>query len=63
MPDLAHFLAHDERRQRRRRSPSRRSSAASSRSSVGLPLMRLSGLAAGIATFAVLEITNNVLTY
>jgi branched-chain amino acid transport system permease protein len=29
----------------------------------GLPLMRLSGLAAGIATFAVLEITNNVLTY
>ena len=27
----------------------------------GLPLMRLSGLAAGIATFAVLEITNNVL--
>jgi branched-chain amino acid transport system permease protein len=30
---------------------------------VGLPLMRLSGLAAGIATFAVLEITTNVLTY
>jgi len=28
---------------------------------VGLPLMRLSGLAAGIATFAVLEITHNVL--
>ena len=28
---------------------------------VGLPLMRLSGLAAGIATFAVLEITNNIL--
>jgi branched-chain amino acid transport system permease protein len=28
---------------------------------VGLPLMRLSGIAAGIATFAVLEITNNVL--
>ena len=27
----------------------------------GLPLMRLSGLAAGIATFAVLEITHNVL--
>ena len=27
----------------------------------GLPLMRLSGLAAGIATFAVLEITNNIL--
>jgi branched-chain amino acid transport system permease protein len=30
---------------------------------VGAPLMRLSGLAAGIATFAVLEITNNVLGY
>jgi branched-chain amino acid transport system permease protein len=30
---------------------------------VGIPLMRLSGLAAGIATFAVLEITNNLLTY
>jgi branched-chain amino acid transport system permease protein len=29
----------------------------------GLPLMRLSGLAAGIATFAVLEITSNVLRY
>jgi branched-chain amino acid transport system permease protein len=30
---------------------------------VGLPLMRLSGLAAGIATFGVLVITNNVLRY
>jgi branched-chain amino acid transport system permease protein len=30
---------------------------------VGLPLMRLSGLAAGIATFAVLEITHNVISY
>jgi branched-chain amino acid transport system permease protein len=30
---------------------------------VGLPLMRLSGLAAGIATFAVLEIVHNVLRY
>jgi branched-chain amino acid transport system permease protein len=29
----------------------------------GLALMRLSGLTAGIATFAVLEITNNVLRY
>jgi branched-chain amino acid transport system permease protein len=28
---------------------------------IGLPLMRLSGLAAGIATFAVLGITHNVL--
>ncbi len=30
---------------------------------VGLPLMRLSGLAAGIATFAVLGITTNLLRY
>jgi branched-chain amino acid transport system permease protein len=30
---------------------------------VGIPLMRLSGLAAGIATFGVLQITNNVLQY
>lgn len=30
---------------------------------VGAPLMRLSGLAAGIATFAVLEITHNILRY
>lgn len=30
---------------------------------VGMPLMRLSGLAAGIATFAVLEITHNILRY
>ena len=30
---------------------------------VGLPLMRLSGLSAGIATFAVLAITNNLLRY
>ncbi len=30
---------------------------------VGLPLMRLSGLAAGIATFGVLEITHNFLRY
>ena len=29
----------------------------------GLPLMRLSGLAAGIATFGVLEITHNLLRY
>jgi branched-chain amino acid transport system permease protein len=29
----------------------------------GIPLMRLSGLAAGIATFAVLGITNNVISY
>ena len=37
--------------------------AAAAAFAVGLPLMRLSGLAAGIATFGVLEITNNVLTY
>jgi branched-chain amino acid transport system permease protein len=30
---------------------------------VGTPLMRLAGLAAGIATFAVLEITHNLLRY
>ncbi|MGE5689423.1 MAG: branched-chain amino acid ABC transporter permease [Pseudomonadota bacterium] len=30
---------------------------------VGMPLMRLDGLAAGIATFAVLEVTHNVLRY
>jgi branched-chain amino acid transport system permease protein len=30
---------------------------------VGLPLMRLSGLAVGIATFGVLEITHNLLRY
>jgi branched-chain amino acid transport system permease protein len=30
---------------------------------VGIPLMRLSGIAAGIATFAVLGITYNILTY
>lgn len=30
---------------------------------IGLPLMRLSGLAAGIATFGVLEITHNLLRY
>jgi branched-chain amino acid transport system permease protein len=29
----------------------------------GLPLMRLSGIAAGIATFAVLEVTHNVLRF
>src|SRR3954451_5620017 len=30
---------------------------------VGLPLMRLSGMAAGIATFGVLEITHNLVRY
>ena len=44
-----------------RRCCSLRRSAALFAFLVGLPLMRLSGLAAGIATFAVLEITHNVL--
>jgi branched-chain amino acid transport system permease protein len=30
---------------------------------IGFPLMRLNGIAAGIATFAILQITNNVLTF
>jgi branched-chain amino acid transport system permease protein len=30
---------------------------------VGIPLMRLSGLSAGIATFAVLGVTNNIISY
>ena len=38
-----------------------RSSAPAFAFLVGVPLMRLSGLAAGIATFAVLEITHNLL--
>ena len=38
-----------------------RRSAGCSRSLVGIPLMRLSGLAAGIATFAVLGVTYNIL--
>ncbi len=56
------------RRRRRRQRRARCSIAAAvgrrlrARSSA-LPLMRLSGLAAGIATFAVLEITHNVLRY
>ena len=63
MPGLAHFLGHRRsgtspslaaRRARRRRLRVRRRRS---------PLMRLSGLAAGIATFGVLEITHNVLRY
>ena len=57
------FLArpHDRQPDLARSSP--RSSAGSARSSSALPLMRLSGLAAGIATFGVLEITHNLLRY
>jgi branched-chain amino acid transport system permease protein len=62
MPNLAHWLAHRE--------VGNLSSlllaavvGAVAAFAVGIPLMRLSGLAAGIATFAVLEITHNLLRY
>jgi branched-chain amino acid transport system permease protein len=62
MPNLAHFL--------RERTAGNVSSLALAALIgcvvalvVALPLMRLSGLAAGIATFAVLEITHNLLRY
>ncbi len=62
MPNLAHFL--------RDRTTGNVSSLALAALAggvcalvVALPLMRLSGLAAGIATFAVLEITHNLLRY
>ena len=51
-------------RRQRPVAPARRARRrASSLLLAGLPLMRLSGLAAGIATFAVLEITSNILRY
>ena len=62
MPNLAHFLAH-------RTVGNIQSLAIAAVVGgiaallVGTPLMRLSGLAAGIATFAVLEITHNLLRY
>jgi branched-chain amino acid transport system permease protein len=62
MPDLAHFLLH-------RHVGNVVSLAVAAVVGgiaafvVGVPLMRLSGLAAGIATFAVLEITYNLLQY
>ncbi len=62
MPSLAHFLLH-------RHTGNVTSLAvaavvgAIAAGLVGVPLMRLSGLAAGIATFAVLEITYNLLQY
>jgi branched-chain amino acid transport system permease protein len=62
MPNLAHFLAH--------RTVGNIPSLALAAVVggiwallVGAPLMRLSGLAAGIATFGVLEITHNLLRY
>ena len=62
MPGLAHFLVTTpSATSHRLRSPPRVGGAFAL--AVGLPLMRLSGLAAGIATFAVLGITNNVLTH
>ena len=63
MPYLFDFLARHDGRERAVAPDRGRRRAASSRSLVGLPLMRLSGLAAGIATFAVLGITNNILRY
>ncbi len=62
MPGLAHFLLHTN--VGNLTSLALAAAAGSVAAfAVGLPLMRLSGLAAGIATFAVLEITNNLLTY
>ena len=62
MPNLAHWLAH--------RTTGNLTSlllaalvGGAAAFVVGIPLMRLSGLAAGIATFAVLEITHNVLRF
>ena len=62
MPNLAHFLEH----RTVGNVPSLLIAAAVGALAallVGAPLMRLSGLAAGIATFAVLEITHNLLRY
>src|SRR3954447_4164653 len=62
MPNLAHFLAH----RTVGNVPSLLVAALVGGIAallVGAPLMRLSGLAAGIATFAVLEITHNLLRY
>ena len=60
-PSHSQILGHHGGRRRPVARARRGSSAASSRSCVGMPLMRLSGLAAGVATFAVLGITHNVL--
>ncbi len=62
MPGLAHFLLHTNVGNLTSLALAAAVGAAAALV-VGLPLMRLSGLAAGIATFAVLEITNNLLTY
>ena len=61
LPDLFPLLARPHGRQRGLARCSRRAVGGVFAFLVGLPLMRLSGLAAGIATFAVLEITHNVL--
>jgi branched-chain amino acid transport system permease protein len=62
MPGLAHFLLHTNVGNVASLALAAAVGAVAA-FAVGLPLMRLSGLAAGIATFAVLEITNNLLTY
>ncbi len=62
MPGLAHFLIHTNVGNVASLALAAGVGAVAA-FAVGLPLMRLSGLAAGIATFAVLEITNNLLTY
>ncbi|HZS29789.1 MAG TPA: branched-chain amino acid ABC transporter permease [Gaiellaceae bacterium] len=62
MPGLAHFLLHTNVGNVASLAVAAAVGAVAA-FAVGLPLMRLSGLAAGIATFAVLEITNNLLTY
>ena len=63
MPNLAHCPARPHDRQPHLARARRASSAAICALVVALPLMRLSGLAAGIATFGVLEITHNLLRY
>ncbi len=62
MPNLAHWLAHRHAGNLASLALAAAAGAAGALV-VGVPLMRLSGLAAGIATFAVLEITHNVLQY
>ena len=62
MPNLAHWLAHREVGNLTSLLLAAVVGAVAALV-VGIPLMRLSGLAAGIATFAVLEITHNLLRY
>ena len=63
MPGIFPCARPHARRHGRRRSRSRRAAGGVFALAVGMPLMRLSGLPAGIATFAVLGITYNVLYY